>query len=94
MNEYDVILVIFSLVAFVVSICKITARFTRAISRLELTVEQLGSALEELKHTIVSIRKDTGKVHAEIFTRLEKIDRRIIRLETERGIVCEKGAQE
>lgn len=82
MEKYDVILVIFSLCAFVISIGKITARFTGAISRLEVTVSQLGSALTELKHTIVTIREDNKKAHSEIYTRLEQLDRRILRLET------------
>lgn len=82
MEKYDVILVIFSLCAFVISICKITSRFTGAISRLEVTVAQLGSALAELKQTIVTIREDNKKAHGEIYRKLEELDRRILRLET------------
>ena len=81
MDRYDVILVIFSLVAFVISVCKITAGFTKAISRLETTVEQFGSALSELKHTIVSFREDNKKTHVEIFSKLKGLECRIVRLE-------------
>ena len=81
MSQYDVILVIFSLTAFVISVCKLTSRFTKAISRLEVTVEQLGVALSELKHTIITIREDNRKAHAEIYTKLDALDKRIVRLE-------------
>ena len=85
MEQYDVVLVIFSLSAFVISVCKITSRFTGAISRLELTVTQLGSALSELKQTIITIREDNKKAHGEIYTKIEEMDRRIVRLETKEG---------
>ncbi len=85
MEKYDVILVIFSLVAFVISICRITARFTGAISRLEVTVEQFGTALTELKSTIVTLREDNKKAHGEIYGKLEHLDRRVLYLEAMEG---------
>ena len=85
MEKYDVILVIFSLVAFVISICKITARFTGAISRLEVTVEQFGTTLAELKNTIVTLREDNKKAHGEIYGKLAHLDRRVLYLEAKEG---------
>ena len=81
MSQYDVILIIFSLVAFVISICKVTGGITRAISRLESSVEQLGSALSELKSTIASFKEGNAKTHTEIFERLEHLECRVVRLE-------------
>ena len=89
MNQYDVILVIFSLVAFVISVSKVTGGITRAISRLESSVEQLGSALSELKSTIASFKEGNAKTHAEIFERLEKLECRVVRLETREERCCE-----
>lgn len=75
------ITVIFSLVAFVISICKISSGITKAISRLETTVEQLGSTLSELKSTIESFRENNKKSHADIFGKLKGLECRIVRLE-------------
>jgi archaellum component FlaC len=85
MERYDVILVIFSLAAFVLSVGKVTAGFTKAIGRLESTVEQLGAALSELKQTLVTIRDENKRAHGEMYGRMEDMDRRIVRLETKRS---------
>ena len=85
MERYDVILVIFSLAAFVLSVGKVTAGFTKAIGRLESTVEQLGAALSELKYTLVTIRDENKRAHGEMYGRMEDMDRRIVRLETKRS---------
>ena len=86
MERYDVILVIFSLAAFVLSVGKVTAGFTKAIGRLESTVEQLGTALSKLKHTLITLREENKKAHGELYGRIEEMDRRIVRLETKENI--------
>ena len=89
MTQYDVVLIIFSLFAFVISVSKVTGGITRAISRLESSVEQLGSALSELKSTLVSFREGNARTHTELFERIEALECRVVRLETREESCCE-----
>ena len=83
MNEYDVLLVIVTVVGFVISVSSVGVRFTRAIGQVKAATEALRDAVSELRAVIGEIKKENRKDHEEFSKRLNRAENRLTRLETE-----------
>ncbi len=83
MNEYDVFLVVITVVGFVISVGTVGVRFTKAVSQVKAATEALRDAVGELRRITEEIKNENRSDHREFEKRLGKTENRLSVLETE-----------
>ncbi|MBP3321664.1 MAG: hypothetical protein J6M12_04870 [Clostridia bacterium] len=83
MTEYDVLLVLITVVGFVISVASVGVRFTKAIGQVKAATEALRDAVSDLREVIGELKKENKKDHEEFSKRLNRVENRLTRLETE-----------
>ncbi|MBQ7847567.1 MAG: hypothetical protein IJZ37_06895 [Clostridia bacterium] len=83
MTEYDIVLVLVTIVGFVISVASVGIRFTRAVGQVESATNALTQAVAELRQVITELKSENKREHEELRGRLNRAENRIVRLETE-----------